>query len=481
MPKQKTIFVCAECGYSTSGWMGRCPECGAWGSFAEEASDALGQKIDPAEAAAAAARAAATGGAANGKPGASYRSRGGAAQAYKLSEIDAAASEERYVTGVEEFDRVLGGGLVKGSLVLVGGDPGIGKSTLLLQLCGTAQAGEGAALLYVSGEESTRQLKMRATRLGVRSPGLHVAAETRLAGIERLVDEVRPAFVVVDSIQTMYDAQSNSVPGSVSQVRDVTMALMRIAKATGVSFLIVGHVTKEGAIAGPKVLEHMVDTVLYFEGQVSSAADGDCRFLRAAKNRFGSVDEIGIFTMGEKGLRVVEDPSLLFLVTREGALPPGVATAAVLEGSRTLLVEIQALTVPAKGAMSRVFSDRIDQARVSRVAAAIEKHLGLRLSDQDLYVNVAGGLRVSEVGVELALACAIYSARTGLCLPSGTAVAGELSLAGEVRPIRRLAARIKAAGSLGFTVFVGPAGEAPKEQGFSGVKDIKIAIKSIFG
>jgi DNA repair protein RadA/Sms len=254
--------------------------------------------------------------------------------------------------------------------------------------------------------------------------------------------------------------------------------LISWAKEHDAALFLVAHVTKEGIIAGPKTLEHMVDTVLYFEGTASGAGDGDCRFLRAVKNRFGSVDEIGIFTMGENGLSVVEDPSLLFLVSREDDLPPGVATAAVLEGSRTLLVEIQALTVPAKGSISRVFSDRIDHNRVSRVAATLEKHLNIRLSDQDLYINVAGGIRITEVGVELALAAAIYSARTGLPLPGQTAMAGELSLAGEVRPVRRPASRVKTAQGLGFTRFLGPAadGIAPEMS----ASTLKAAIKSLF-
>jgi DNA repair protein RadA/Sms len=259
------------------------------------------------------------------------------------------------------------------------------------------------------------------------------------------------------------------------------------------ALFLVAHVTKEGVISGPKTLEHMVDTVLYFESP-SAANDGDSRFLRAAKNRFGSVDELGIFTMDERGLTVVEDPSLLFLIRREGELPAGVATAAVLEGTRTLLVEIQALTVPAKGAMSRVFSDRVDSARVSRVAATIEKHLNLRLSDQDLYINVAGGIRIAEVGVELAIAMALYSARTGLPLPRGTAIAGELSLAGEVRPIRRLPGRLKTARNLGFERFLGPpvkgsAGEGQEGPGEAGslpaglqmleAGDLKTAVKAL--
>ena len=251
-------------------------------------------------------------------------------------------------------------------------------------------------------------------------------------------------------------------------------SLISWVKEHDAALFLVAHVTKDGVISGPKTLEHMVDTVIYFE-----QSERDCRFLRATKNRFGSVDEIGIFTMGEQGLSVVEDPSLLFLVRREGELPPGVATAAVLEGTRPLLVEIQALTVPAKGAMSRVFSDRLDSARVSRVAATLEKHLSLRLSDQDLYVNVAGGIRITEVGVELALACALYSARTGLPIPARVAIAGELSLTGEVRPVQRIAGRIKTSANLGFDTFLGPQSES-LDTPDKVVGDIKAAIKALF-
>jgi DNA repair protein RadA/Sms len=274
------------------------------------------------------------------------------------------------------------------------------------------------------------------------------------------------------------------VPGTVNQMKYCSHELISWVKEHDAVLLLVAHVTKDGIIAGPKTLEHMVDTVLYFEQN-----DADTRFLRATKNRFGSVDEIGIFTMGETGLTAVDDPSSLFLVRRDGELPPGIATAAVLEGTRTLLVEIQALVVPAKGSMSRVFSDRIDSARVSRIAATLEKHLSLRLSDHDLYVNVAGGIRIAEVGVELALAAALHSARTGLALPERTAIAGELTLAGEVRPIRRLAGRIKTARGLSFDHFIGPridGGEKPAEGSqagreiWTGVKDLKSGIQAIF-
>jgi DNA repair protein RadA/Sms len=288
------------------------------------------------------------------------------------------------------------------------------------------------------------------------------------------MNAVKPVIIVADSAQTLHSDEAGLTPGTVNQMKYCSYSLISWVKEHDAALFLVAHVTKDGVISGPKTLEHMVDTVIYFE-----QSDGDCRFLRATKNRFGSVDEIGIFTMGEQGLSVVEDPSLLFLVRREGELPPGVATAAVLEGTRPLLVEIQALTVPAKGAMSRVFSDRLDSARVSRVAATLEKHLNLRLSDQDLYVNVAGGIRITEVGVELALACALYSARTGLPIPARVAIAGELSLTGEVRPVQRIAGRIKTSANLGFDTFIGPQSEGP-ELPDKVVGDIKATIKALF-
>jgi DNA repair protein RadA/Sms len=322
---------------------------------------------------------------------------------------------------------------------------------------------------------------MRADRLGITSAAagrIEICCSGKLEDIETIVNAVKPVILMVDSAQTLRTDEAGLIPGTVNQMKYCSYELISWVKEHDAALFLVAHVTKDGIISGPKSLEHMVDTVLYFEGPASAANDGDCRFLRAAKNRFGSVDEIGIFTMGEQGLSMVEDPSLLFLVRRDGELPPGVATAAVLEGSRTLLVEIQALTVPAKGAISRVFSDRIDSARVSRVAATLEKHLSLRLSDHDLYINVAGGIRIAEVGVDLALAAALYSARTGLPLPAGTALTGELSLAGELRPVRRIAGRVKTARNLGFERFLAPSGEGVAPG--MAVKDIKEAIKLLF-
>jgi DNA repair protein RadA/Sms len=389
----------------------------------------------------------------------------------------------RIGSGIGELDRVLGGGIMKRSAILVGGEPGIGKSTLLLQAAAAAET--RGRILYVSGEESAGQVRMRADRLGLRGDRIEICCTGRLEEIETILEAVKPVIVMVDSAQTLHTDQAGLVPGTVNQMRYCSWELVSWAKEHDAALFLTAHVTKEGIIAGPKTLEHLVDTVLYFESAAPAAGDGDSRFLRASKNRFGSMDEIGIFTMGDRGLAAVQDPSLLFLVQREGDLPPGTAIAAVLEGTRTFLVEIQALAVGAKGSMSRVFSDRVDSARVSRVAASLEKHLNLRLSDHDLYINVAGGIRIAEVGVELALAMAIYSARTGLALPRETVAAGELSLAGELRPVRRMAARIKAARSLGFGHFLGPvdASEAAgaKDPGFRAVGDLRSAIQALFG
>jgi DNA repair protein RadA/Sms len=375
---------------------------------------------------------------------------------------------------------------MKRSAILVGGEPGIGKSTLLLQAA--AAADTKGRILYVSGEESAGQIKMRSDRLDLSVDKIEVFCSGNLEEIMTIIESVKPVLIMADSAQTLFSAVTGPAAGSISQMKYCSWELVSWIKEHDAALFLTAHVTKDGIISGPKSLEHLVDTVLYFED--SAASEGDTRFLRAVKNRFGSVDEIGIFTMGAKGLSAVEDPSLLFLVRREGDLPPGIATAAVLEGSRTLLVEIQALTVPAKGSMSRVFSDRIDSARVSRVAAVLEKHLGLRLSDQDLYVNVAGGIRITEVGGELALACALYSARTGIPAPAKTAIAGELSLAGEVRPLRRLQGRIRTARNLGFTAFLGPSALSDEQiesgaeplgcEGFSAFQNIRGVIKSLF-
>jgi DNA repair protein RadA/Sms len=459
MKKQKSlVYKCSSCGHEEPKWLGRCPECGEWNTLAETAVTNPNIKRS---------------GESRGLP-----------QTFPLSTVDPREGS-RINSGIGELDCVLGGGIMKCSAVLVGGEPGIGKSTLLLQLAAAAET--KGRVLYVSGEESAGQLRLRADRLGLskdkRMERIEILCTGSLEEIETVLNSVKPVLVLVDSAQTLFSADGGSAPGGVNQMKFCSFELISWVKEHDAALFLTAHVTKEGLIAGPKTLEHMVDTVLYFEQNDKSSAPGgtaDCRFLRAVKNRFGSVDEIGIFTMGEQGLSPVEDTGRLFLVRRDGELPPGVTTAAVLEGTRTILVEIQALTIPAKGSMSRVFSDKIDSGRVSRVSAALEKHLGLRLSDQDLYVNAAGGIRITEVGVELALAFALYSARTGLALPADLAIAGELSLTGEIRPVRRLAARVKTSANLGFGSFLGPAGENQPVPGLLPAADLKTAVKLIY-
>lgn len=382
----------------------------------------------------------------------------------------------RISTGIPEFDRVLGGGAMKRSAVLIGGEPGIGKSTLLLQTAAQLAASKAAGpVLYVSGEESAAQIRARADRLGltdsVKGGGLDLLCTTHLADIEDAMNTMTPGFVVIDSIQTVYSPDAGIVPGTVNQLKYCANELIGWVKERDSVLVITAHVTKEGAIAGPKSLEHMVDAVISFERNQEQV-----RFLRAQKNRFGSVDELGIFAMTEAGLIPVEDPSTLFITRRSGQLPAGVASVPVFEGSRVFLVEIQALTVPAKASITRVYSDKIDSARVSRVAAVLEKRAGLRFSDQDIYINVAGGVRLTESAIDGALAAALYSARTDLPLPENAAVVGELSLAGEIRPVNRIKQRSKAASGLGYSLVLAP----EKEEGVTQVKDLKSLIRSLF-
>ena len=386
----------------------------------------------------------------------------------------------RLDTGIEEMNRVLGGGLMRGSSVLVGGEPGIGKSTLMLQLA--ARVAAPGRSLYVSGEESPGQLRMRADRLRVSSERIEVLAETELTAIVQVLEKVKPVLIIVDSLQTLYTRELNALPGTVNQIKVCTQELVDWARSRGSGLLLVAHVTKEGTIAGPKLVEHLVDTVLSFE-----QASAEVRTLQAVKNRFGSVDEMGFFRMTEEGLDEVTDASSLFLTRREGEIPPGVAVAPVFEGSRVLLVEIQALTVPAKSGISRIYSDRIDAGRVARMAAVLEKHLGLHLAEHDIYVNVAGGLRVAEVGVELPLAMALYSARVSSPLPAATAVVGEVSLTGEVRAVPGLEKRARACRDMGFDSLIGPeesGGAAPWQSptaSFTGVRMAKDAVRATFG
>ncbi len=442
-----TAYRCSGCGYTQPRWLGRCPDCGEWNTLEEVTL-------------------------ADGGPSGSARTAADAAVSARPIPLSAVEAKDgaRLPTGIGELDRVLGGAAMKRSAILVGGEPGIGKSTLLLQAASLAAT--RGRVLYISGEESAAQIRARADRIGLSPDRVEILCTGRLEDALRALDETKPVFVIVDSIQTMYSPEAGAVPGTVNQLKYCSHELVSWVKERDSVLFLVAHVTKDGSIAGPKALEHLVDTVISFERN-----DEDIRFLRALKNRFGSVDELGVFQMGEKGLTAVEDPSSLFLVRRTGELPPGVAVTPVFEGSRVFVVEIQALTVPAKGAMTRVFSDRVDNARVSRVAAVLEKRTGIRFSDQDIYVNVAGGVRLSESAIDLALATALYSARTDLAVPAHTACIGELSLAGEVRPVARLKARVKAAQSLGFTRVIAPEAES----GAFAVPGIRDAIASLFG
>lgn len=449
-----TAFRCTACGYTQPRWLGRCPDCGEWNTLEEIILQDGG--------AAASGPLGAIGSNTGARPAAIQR-------AVPLASVDA-SDGARLPTGIGELDRVLGGSAMKRSAVLVGGEPGIGKSTLLLQAASAAAT--NGRILYVSGEESAAQIRARADRLALPLDRIELLCTGRLEDIGRALDEINPVFVIVDSIQTVYSPDAGAVPGTVNQLKLCAHELVSWVKERDSVLFLVAHVTKDGSIAGPKALEHLVDTVISFERN-----DEDVRFLRALKNRFGSVDELGIFQMTARGLVPVEDPSTLFIVRRSGELPPGVAIVPVFEGSRAFMVEIQALTVPAKGAMNRVFSDRIDAARVSRVAAVLEKRTGLRFSDQDIYVNVAGGVRLVESGIDLALASALYSARTDIASPRETAFVGELSLAGEIRPVGRLKARVKAASALGFSRVLAPEAES----GAQAVTDIQETIARVFG
>jgi len=418
-------YVCSQCGRVESKWLGRCPDCGSWNSFIEE----VVQKQTK-----------------SGKT--TLVSSTNKIQPVTLEEV-VVEPDFRYSSGISEFDRVLGGGIMRGGTVLLGGEPGIGKSTLMLQLLGSI---EGRSVLYISGEESPGQVKIRAQRVGVPLESVTLFHDTRLELLLELIQKTHYDVLVVDSLQTLYSSDIPSVAGSINQIRTCSMELVDAAKRQGSALFFIGHITKEGQIAGPKAIEHIVDTVLYFE-QTGSGV----RIIRAVKNRFGSVDELGIFLMTEKGLVPVQDPAGFFIGERKmGALPPGIAFTAVVEGTRTFLVEIQALTVGVKSGYSRVYSERIDTARVTRVSAVLERHAHIPLSDKDLYVNVAGGIKLSEVSIELPLALALYSAATGTALPPLLVSMGELSLAGEVRPIGFGDRRVKGAVEMGFETILAP-------------------------
>ena len=441
MAKDKSSYVCSECGGSNPKWLGKCPHCNAWNTLDE----------GPAEPAA-------------GTKNNRFQSLARSQPVATLSEIDA-AEVQRTPTGQEELDRVLGGGIVPGGVVLIGGDPGIGKSTLLLQALDALS--QQMKVLYVTGEDSGAQVALRARRLGLSGTQVRVQAEIQLERIVATLDAERPAFCVIDSIQTLYSEQLSSAPGSVAQVRECAAQLTRAAKARGIAIVLVGHVTKEGAIAGPRVLEHIVDTVLYFEGDTHSSF----RLVRAIKNRFGAVNEIGVFAMTERGLKGVANPSAIFLSTH-GEPVPGSCVLVTLEGTRPLLGEVQAL-VDSGGPSPRRLSVGLDRDRLAMLLAVLHRHAGVDCLDQDVFVNAVGGVRISEPAADLAVLLAIQGSLRGRPLPRGFIAFGEVGLAGEVRPAPRGQERLREAAKLGFTRAMIPEANTPRQR-IAGIEVIPV-------
>ena len=441
MAKAKgSVFFCGECGYESTKWLGKCPACGSWNTLLEQKKISSAPSIN----------------------NLTY------AHAIPLADVTTTASG-RVSSGIGELDRVLGGGIVPGSVTLLGGDPGIGKSTLLMQTA--AELTKQGTVLYVTGEESASQLKLRAERLGVGGDML-ILAENDLSAIESEVDRVKPAYVMIDSIQTMYSADCSGTNGSISQIREATSLITRMAKRTGAATFIVGHVTKDGAIAGPRILEHMVDTVLYFEGDRQDSF----RLLRSVKNRFGSTDEIGVFEMRSTGMAEISDPSTLFIT---GADLPGCAVTCAMEGTRPMMVEVQALLSTSPFSNPRRMAAGLDNNRLVLLLAVLEKKAGLRFYDKDVYTNVVGGIRLDERAGDLAVAMCIAGAGADIALPPRTAILGELSLTGEVRPVNRLDKRIQECARLGFSHIVVPNSDTlPRVDGlnYTRVKNIREAL-----
>ena len=447
MAKKKTKFVCQECGYETPKWMGWCPGCHEWNTMVEELNSESSTV-----------------------PGTGMHRKSKREKAIPITQVEK-LDQPRSDTGIRELNRVLGGGLVPGSFVLVGGDPGIGKSTLLLQATHEL-AKRGLSVLYVSGEESAEQIRLRADRLDALSERLLVVSETDLTAVELLMDEVRPKLMVIDSIQTMFHPDISSAPGSVAQVRECTGQLMRWAKEQNIAIIIVGHVTKSGSLAGPRMLEHMVDCVLYFEGERHHTY----RVLRAVKNRFGSTNEIGVFEMKEEGLAEVENPSELFLSGRPvGA--PGTAVTASMEGTRPVLVELQALVAPTSFATPKRMAAGIDYNRVTMIMAVLEKRLGLFLQNYDAYINVVGGVRIDEPAVDLSVAVSLASSFRDVAVSPFDLFIGEVGLTGEVRGVSRIEQRVAEAHNMGFKRVILP---EKNGQGWTPPKGIKlIGVKTL--
>ncbi|WP_322997351.1 DNA repair protein RadA [Castellaniella sp.] len=430
MAKARIVFLCSDCGGTTAKWEGRCPHCGSWNTLQEshETPAAATHRFAP---------------------------LAGSAPVRRLADIEA-REQARNPTGIEEFDRVLGGGLVAGAVVLIGGDPGIGKSTLLLQAL--ASLSMRGSVLYVTGEESAEQVALRAQRLGVAGDAVDLLAEIRLEQITGALVERRPEVAVIDSIQTLYSADLTAAPGSVSQVRECAARLTRVAKQTGVTLILIGHVTKDGALAGPRVLEHIVDTVLYFEGDTHSSF----RLVRAIKNRFGAVNELGVFAMTDRGLKGVSNPSALFLAGHARDVA-GSCVMATQEGTRPLLVEVQALVDTAHVPNPRRLSVGLEGSRLAMLLAVLHRHAGIATYDQDVFVNAVGGVRIMEPAADLAVALAILSSMRDQALPAGLLAFGEIGLAGEIRPAPRGQERLREAAKLGFTQAIVPRANLPRQ------------------
>ena len=451
MAKNKTVFVCNECGYESPKWMGKCPACNAWNSFFEEkiasfSSSNSGKKKEVA------------------KP-------------IELNKIEG-KKEAKISTGFNELDRVLGGGLVNGSLILLGGEPGIGKSTLILQICNKIKT--DGKVLYISGEESGEQIKLRADRLGVKNDNLLFLSETNIENIEENILCINPKLVIIDSIQTMYSEEITSAAGSVSQVREITAKIMRTCKENGVTTILIGHVTKDGNIAGPRVLEHMVDTVLYLEGERYFSY----RMLRGVKNRFGSTNEIGMFEMQAEGLVEITDPSKVLISEREEN-PSGSVVVASMEGTRPLLVEFQALTTPTVYGLPRRTANGIDYNRLAVLIAVLEKKVGLNLGNQDVYLNVVSGLKINEPAIDLGIIAATVSSFKNIPIDTGTVVLGEVGLTGEIRSVNLIDKRLKEAEKLGFKkCIIQETNRKLLKENYKldiiGVKNVNEAIKALF-
>ena len=432
MAKAKTIYSCNECGGQTLKWQGQCPHCMAWNALVESVAESVAKGNNR------------------------FNALAASGKVQILADVEA-AEVARTPTGISEFDRVLGGGLVQGAVILIGGDPGIGKSTLLLQVL--AHLSNQQNTLYVSGEESTQQIALRAKRLSLDASALRLLPEIQLERIQAAITQDKPDIVVIDSIQTVYSEQLTSAPGSVAQVRECAAQLTRIAKANDITMILVGHVTKEGALAGPRVLEHIVDTVLYFEGDTHSSF----RLIRAFKNRFGAVNELGVFAMTEKGLREVSNPSALFL-SQHGEQVAGSCVMVTQEGTRPLLVEIQALLDEAHSPNVKRLSLGLEQNRLAMLLAVLHRHAGIACFDQDVFINAVGGVKITEPGADLAVILAMVSSLRNKPLPAKLVVFGEVGLAGEVRPVQRGQERLREAAKLGFTQAIIPKANAPKQK-----------------